>query len=243
MPDQHDHLPDSRAAFPTTAWTQIRQAQAMPEHQRRELLCRLASRYWNPLYAYYRSKGQTPHDAEDLVQGLLWHLVSGDRIIEVQPKTKFRHWLMACARNYLLDQQRKAAAARRRPQGGLRSLEDLGASKARRFEPPAGENPDSAYREAWRRTVLDYAFHEVEEICRREDRMTDFQVYLAYYVDAEPRTTWKDIAAQFQLDRWNEASRKGDWVKGRLAKTIRSYIRQYVDSDEEVEDEIRDLLG
>ncbi|NLX99922.1 MAG: sigma-70 family RNA polymerase sigma factor [Rhodopirellula sp.] len=243
-PDRSVRSPDSHAVFPTTVWTLIREAQAASEQHRRELLCQLAARYWNPLYAYFRAKGQTRQDSQDLVQGLLWHLVSGDRLMQIPPRAKFRSWLMTCARNFLSDETRRAKAGRRHPPGGVRSLDQLVGVDARGFEPPSGDDPEQAYRDGWRRTVLGQALQSARDTCCQKGRGKDYDIFLAYYApDDDGQPTWDRIAQQFGVENAKSAARLADWVKAQLARAIRAQVRQYVDSEADVDDEIRQLLG
>jgi RNA polymerase sigma factor (sigma-70 family) len=236
---------DSQAGFPSTSWTLIHAVQHVSGSQRRKLLGQLALRYWKPLYAYFRSKGQSPHDAADAVQEFLLTWIAGDTLERFQREGKrFRVWLMACAKNFLVDQLRKKNAARRRPGRGWISLDELAAAAMSPFEPAAGERPERAFQEAWRRSVLDRALRTAYEACVRYKREQDYAIFLAYYApDGPSRPTWEQLAAEYQLENWKVASRRADWVKGQLARSIQNEIRQYVHSEAEVDDEIRDLIA
>ncbi len=229
--------------FPTTSWTSIRDVQNVSESQRRELLDGLLRRYWKPLYAYFRQKGQTPADAEDLVQGLMNELLAKDKLAELeQSRGRFRSWLRVCARHFLVDHLRHQRAGKRDPGTPLVSFEELAASDGLPFE-PAGPDTDDGFADAWRRSVLTRAITLTRKACEDAGRSEDFAIFCRYYCSGESeQLSWKQIAARHNLANWKYAARKADWVKSRLAMAVRTEIRQYVDSESEVDDEIRDLL-
>lgn len=243
MSQQPDPMPSSHAPFPLTPWTLVKKAQEVSQDERRQLAWELLRRYWKPIYAYYRSKRQTKQHSQDLVQDFFSTLVEKDRLAQVPGEARFRHWLMRCARNFLVDQQRKKATKKGRLQTGLPSMEDLKAVDGEPFEPTGGKPPEQAFHDAWRRDLLDRAFRDVETICRAEGRGTDYQIFRQYYVTTgEESPKWTDVAHEYRFDHWKTAANKADWVKKQLAGAIRRHVREYVDTDEEVDEEIRQLL-
>ena len=147
MPDQ----PPLPAAFCSTAWTVIREAQSLPAQDRPAILGPVLCRYWKPIYAYYLSKCRSQEDAEDLVQGF-WRSFSGltESLQVNEDAGRFRDWLVVCAYNYMLDTVRKAKAKKRQPVGGLVSFSNLRDSDGDPFEPAAYDDPNKAFRDAWR---------------------------------------------------------------------------------------------
>jgi RNA polymerase sigma factor (sigma-70 family) len=238
-------LPDSHVRFPTTSWTLVRQLQELSEDRRRELFDHWLRHYWKPLYAYFRSQRQSREQAADLVQGFLHRFLQGDKILQAdKPEKRFRDWLLVAARNFLIDDLRKQKAGKRAPPQGIASFEAFRSEDGDAYEPAADDDPQKAYLEAWRRDLLDRAVKAVHEECRRRERLVDYQLFRDYYMtDQAARRSWKELAAAAGLADWRDAARKADWVKARLSRTVRHEIRNYVDTDEEVDDEVRELFG
>lgn len=234
---------DSFADFSSTAWTLIRQAQALSTEERREALGLVLRRYWKPIYAFFRAKGKSTHDSEDLVQGFLESFVAGNDICQVDPCAgRFRDWLVVCARNYMLDVERRKAAQKRRPSGSLISLEALKGADGDPFELAAHDDAERAFHDAWRRDILQRAVTTVGLECEQVGRQIHYQVFVDYYLgDEQPRATWKEVAARHRLPDWKDTARKADWVRGKLAQAIRAEVAFYADSDEAVDEEIRRL--
>jgi DNA-directed RNA polymerase specialized sigma24 family protein len=244
MAPDKNQLQGSRGVFPTTTWTLIRQVQALPTSRRAEALGELLRRYWKPMYAYFRSQGNSQHHAEELVQGFLCQFVEKQRILLVEPGAgRFRDWLLVCMRNFMRSRARHDKAAKRRPPGGLLALETLKATDGRPYEPPDHEEPEAAYLDAWRRDLLARAFQSVAAECERKGRQTDYQVFVDYYsLSDEREVTWKQVAERYDLPSWKDAARKADWVRARLGQAIRSEVALYVESVDQIDDEIRSLF-
>ena len=64
------------ARFPTTRWSRVAAAAGPDASSARVALEDLCRDYWFPLYAFARRRGQSPHEAEDTVQGLLADLLN-----------------------------------------------------------------------------------------------------------------------------------------------------------------------
>jgi RNA polymerase sigma factor (sigma-70 family) len=240
------HKPrDSYVPFPSTAWTLIRHAQELPDSDHAEALGELFRRYWKPMYAFFRSKGKAADEAQDLVQGFLQRFLERGMIHKIdQPDKRFRHFLMVCARRYMLDEVRKEAAAVRSPRGRLLSFEDLRTADGNPFEPRPGVEPEQAFDDAWRRDLLARALRRVHDRCLASDRLTDLLIFQDYYlVQESEQPTWARIADRHGVSGWKKAAHRAEWVKGRLAEAIRDEIRQYVESEREAERELRELLG
>ena len=68
-------------------------------------------------------------------------------------------------------------------------------------------------------------------------------MFVAYYLSTEQnQPTWRTIAERHRLRDWKDAAHRAEWVKGRLAKAIRDEVHRYVDSEDAVDDELRDFF-
>ena len=237
------HRPRSTfQCFPSTQWTVIRRALAAGEsEEQRVWLGELAQRYWKPLYAYFRAKGRPPADAEDLVQSLLGRLMtSTEKLPDLDKTPRFRAWLLTCARNHLVDELRRDNPTVRRPV----SLDALRAEHGDACEPEGTESPEEAYCDAWKRQLLCHAMEEVRVISEEQQRSDCLQIFLQYYASNLPqKVRWSDLARSYGLPSWKHAARKADWVKRQLGPAICNEIRKHVENDEDVDSELRELLG
>ena len=62
-----------------------------------QALATLCDAYWYPIYAYVRRSGHSPHDAEDLTQGLFAGLLEKETLTRADPeKGRLRTFLLKC---------------------------------------------------------------------------------------------------------------------------------------------------
>src|SRR5258708_6647202 len=105
---------DVRAEFLTTHWSQVLLAAGETSSQAAEALETLCRAYWPPLYTYARRDGLSPHDAQDAVQDFIVHLIERKDFANVVPeKGRFRSFLLAALKNFLISQARADRALKR----------------------------------------------------------------------------------------------------------------------------------
>lgn len=145
--EQDDNLvAPGRARFEATRWSVVLEAAQSRAEGGPEALAQLCERYWPPLYAFARHRGQAPEDAQDLVQGFFEHLLSSRALGTVgQAKGRFRSFLLASFQHFMSTERRRAGAEKR---GGLAQLiridwEDAEGRIA--FEPQDPLTPETLY--------------------------------------------------------------------------------------------------
>jgi hypothetical protein len=110
------------AQFRTTRWNVILAAAESRLPGSQEALTELCQHYWYPLYAFARRRGSGPHDAQDLTQGFFLHLLEHSSLKHADPlKGKFRSFLLASFRNFLMNEADRARSLKR---GGDREFGD-----------------------------------------------------------------------------------------------------------------------
>ena len=93
-----------QSPFVTTHWSVVLAAKdkASPESAAAlEALCRA---YWYPLYAFVRSSGHSPHDAQDLTQEFFAQFIAHHWLRAVLPeKGRFRTFLLVALQRFLMN--------------------------------------------------------------------------------------------------------------------------------------------
>jgi len=104
-----------REMFVTTRWTVVLAAgRGCDSTGARLALDELCRTYWFPLYAYVRRRGNTAHDAEDLVQGFFSQLIRLNSVSDLsREKGRFRSFLLAGMKHYMSDEWGRQSAAKR----------------------------------------------------------------------------------------------------------------------------------
>ncbi len=231
------------AEFPATKWSVIIRATAVTSPISREALEDLCRLYWPPLYAFLRRSGQTPHEAQDLVQGYLARLLEREDLATVSPdKGRFRSYLLAGLRNYLVSEARQAGTLKRGGRAEIISLDIENAEALCRASlTDDGATPDLAFDRRWAETILDQALEKLrqENIARGKERFYE---------------TLKPCLATDAADDYASLGRELAMTPGAIAvaihrlrlrfrELVRSAVADTVGSETDIEEEMRNFLA
>src|SRR5436190_8334264 len=191
MPPESDR-PTSvagNAKFPPTLWSVVLLAGQSSSEKSREALATLCRAYWFPLYAYLRRQGKSPHDAQDLTQAFLLHVVEKHTLSRVRPeKGKFRSFLLASLQYFLADERDKQQAQKRGGGATFIPLDTDQAEERYSAEPADKLDPAKLFDRRWALTLLERALNRLEAEFAgpgRKDRFEQLQVFML----GEPTTT------------------------------------------------------
>lgn len=236
----------SRSTFAVTQWSQMHAFVGLSPDQQKAVLEELVSRYWKPVYCYLRRKRYDNEQAKDLTQGFFHEIVMGRQLIEQadESKGRFRTFLLTALDRYVISVHRRQTASKRRPAQGMTPLDD---DTADGIATAAGSvGPEEAFTYAWALELLQDVLAEVERQCARDGKEVHWQLFHLHVV--EPIITGQELPSLVQLcSRFNiptaiKAENMIVTVKRRFQTTMKNRVSQYVASDEEVEQEIRDLM-
>ena len=88
--------------FPTTSWSLVLAAKQGATEPSREAMEKLCEGYWYPVYAYIRSRGNSPEDSRDLAQEFFFRLLDKDYLSAIAaPRGRFRWFLQGAIKNFL----------------------------------------------------------------------------------------------------------------------------------------------
>jgi RNA polymerase sigma factor (sigma-70 family) len=228
--------------FPATRWSVIIRAVAVASphsHAALEDLCRI---YWPPLYAFLRRSGHTPHESQDLVQGYLARLLEREDLNAVSPdKGRFRSYLLAGLRNYLVSEARQARTIKRGGRAEIVSLDIENAEALCRVALTDSATPDLAFDRRWAETILDQALEKLraENIARGKERLYE---------------TLKPCLAIDGDDDYASLGRELDMTPGAIAvavhrlrlrfrELVRVAVADTVGSEADLEEEMRNFLA
>ena len=235
-----------KSDFPTTRWSQIGEAKTLDEVRRRAVVDDLARKYWKPVYCYLRRKGYNNEPAKDLTQGFFHELVLGRELIQRanRAKGRFRAFLLTALNHYVINVYWADARKKRCPAGTALPLEtfDKGSVSIRSKD----MGPAEAFTYVWALELLQEVLAEVETGCRKDGKEKDWDLFCAMVLKPIMCCTEVEPLSHVcsKLDISNK--RKGLYmimtVKKRFQAVMRSRVRPHVDSVEDVEKEIHDLM-
>lgn len=230
-------------SFPNTRWTVVARSGAADDAVRQKALAELCELYWPPVYAFVRGRGHTPHDAEDLVQGLFADLLAREDFAQTDAaKGRLRTFLLAAAKNYMANEARKAGRQKRG--GGTAPLSlDLDAAEERCQVPePADETtPDKLYQRQWVVTLLNHVLEELGTRYARDGKAGLFDVLkpaltpgapMAPYAEIAPRVGMSEGALKVAVHR----------LRHRYGTLLRETVADTLGPGEDPEEEIRAMM-
>ena len=246
MPDPNNtRMGGEDEAFHTTRWTEILGARTADEDHRRELCATIMGQYWKPVYGYLRRKGFDNERAKDLTQGFFCEILLERRLLERadRRKGKFRTFVLTALDHYTIDVLRAERANKRMPRQGLVSLD--GADGPDVPEPRDGLTPEDAFHHTWAASLIDQVLDEVEAGCREAGLGKHWAVFDTMVVrpllDHESPQL-RQLCDRLGIESETKAYNMNVTVKRRFQAALRRRVRQYVSSDVEVEQEIRDMM-
>ena len=241
-------VPDGR--FQATHWSVILAAGAQGGKQdlAHGALAQLCQTYWAPLYGFIRGRGYSLHDAQDLTQGFFAHLIEHQIYTHAdRQKGKFRSFLLASLKNFLLNAHAREQALKR---GGACEFLPLNEETAVAAEtlfkstalPGALATEDRFFERQWAETLIRTAFERVEAEFAAEGKNDLFGALEGFLRSgAQPLPTYEQLAARLATPAATIRSHVTR-LRARYRTILRAELRRTVDSDEEVDQELRELL-
>ena len=227
--------------FATTHWTLVAAAANRASPGARAALARLCEEYWSPLYAFVRRQGYAPTEAEDLAQGFFAAFLERNALGQVdRERGRFRSFLLASLEHYLLNEADRRNALKRG--GGWKRLPlDMDAAeqfhrRSNRSSSPAADQ----FTRQWALTLLDRVLASLREEAVQAGKGEVFE-RLAGRMTGADATGHAEVARALGL---TEGAVKVALhrLRARFGERLRLEIARTVATEEEIDDEIRDLF-
>jgi RNA polymerase sigma-70 factor (ECF subfamily) len=228
--------PAGPSSFMTTRWSVVLAAGGPSGTEARGALETLCRTYWYPLYVYARRRGQTRHDAEDLVQGFFGVLLERGSVASADPQRgRFRTFLLTAFQRCAADEHDRRIAQKRG--GGERTLSlDFDDGETRFASEPSHElTPE---REFERRFALALLARTLDRLAAERPEDADLLAFVGGKGDARP---YAEIAAARGTTE-GAVKVAVHRLRARYRERLRAEIRETVAEDADVDDEIRHLL-
>ncbi len=232
------------ATFPETRWSIIQRAAASGAATSRAALEDLCRLYWPPLYAFLRRSGQSPEESKDLVQGYLARLLEREDLAKIGPeKGRFRSYLLAGLRNFLVSEIRRDTAQKRGGDASPLSL-DLNLDDAENEYAVSlidAATPDLAFDRRWAESIV-------------ERSLDTLRAEYAQRGKARLYETLKTSVADNNEDNYGTLGRELEMTPGAVAvavhrlrvrfrELVRAEVAQTVGSAADLDEEMRSLFA
>lgn len=226
-------LGGGQRTFEPTLWTQILHARdGSPE-----AMNRLIFAYWKPVYFYVRRWGTEVEDAKDLTQEFFSRFLERNSLKGVSPdKGSFRAFLTTTLRHFLVNEAESARAKRR---GGGKiplSLDFRTAETEYIRDPAAAGSPEDYFKKEWALAILQKAL----EALSRELPPERFEA-VRRHLSPDEVPSYDDTARRLNVTM-TDVKNILHQARRRYRELIREEIRCMVESETDIEEEIRDLF-
>lgn len=233
---------DSQGSFATTRWSAVVRSRGDSE-QAREALGELCTGYWHPVHAFIRRRVGDDESARDLTQEFFARLLAGKGVAGADPERgRFRTFLLGAVKHFLADMSDRAGAAKRGGGQVLVSMETLpdGGETGQSFEPAAPPSNRSFDRE-WAVSLVNRALTALSAEPQPADRVEAHRILKPWLLGEPAETTQADTAAQLG---WTENAVRVaiHRLRRRFRALVRREIAQTVETEAEVQEELRYLL-
>jgi RNA polymerase sigma-70 factor (ECF subfamily) len=228
--------------FATTHWSIVLSAGQPDSSRYQQALEALCRTYWFPLYAYLRRHGFDAQKAEDYIQAFFTSLLEKRGLRLADPKRgRFRSFLLTALKHFLANEHTRAQAQKR---GGGRKILSLDIENAENqyIREPCDElSPEKLFERSWALAVLDRTMVrlQVEAVAAKKEKHFDcLKMYLTAEKNAIP---YNEVAVRLKMTE-GAVKVAVHRLRQRYRDLLRDEIAQTVTTEEQINEEIRDLF-
>ena len=234
----HTDESQSVGQFPTTHWSLVNRAAGQDVAVRGEAIAELLKKYLPALRSVLRFYRVPASEGEDILQSFICDRVIQQNILSCADQTRgrFRSFIFASLRNFMLNWARSARASKRSSKMPLLSLDvDPG------IDVEAKALCDD-FDNAWVRTLLQQTLDRMHTYCSRNDSEVIWEVFdqrlLKPSYDGTTPISYEELTARLKLKSPAQAANMLVTAKRIFARTLRSVVAEYARDEDEIAEEL-----
>ncbi|MDB4354211.1 hypothetical protein N9Z02_02795 [Akkermansiaceae bacterium] len=238
---KQEEPPECRGSiFPQTRWSMVIAAGSESE-ETRQALAELCESYWLPIYCYLR-RSHSEADSKDFTQGFFEGLLRRDDFSKLtEAKGRFRNFLLASLKNYLLNQHRNAGAQKRSSGEPVLSFDHEAGEALINETGDSAQSPDHLFDVRWARTILNRSLGRVRKFYERKRKEEIYDELLPMLVPNAREFSYEEIAANLGCSAG--AARKAAFdLRQKLKECFRAEVFETLTDPEEIDEEISYLI-
>jgi RNA polymerase sigma factor (sigma-70 family) len=211
----------------------------------RAALAELCQTYWAPLYGFVRGRGYSMHDAQDLTQSFFAYLIEHKIYARVdRQKGRFRSFLLASLKNFLADVSDRERTLKR---GGGQNLLPLHEEQIKEAESVfqnhrTASNEELIFDRSWAEALVTAGLERLSADYKSEAKeklFNELRIFLAGSTGPPP--AYSDLADRLGMTESTLRSHVTR-LRARYREMLRAEVRQTVDTEAEVDEELHELL-
>jgi DNA-directed RNA polymerase specialized sigma24 family protein len=239
----HDSPAGEGGQFRTTRWSAVLLSAETEAPGSQKALAELCRIYWHPIFAFVRSRGWSPEDAQDLTQGFFLHLLSHKALRQVSPlKGKFRSFLVASLQNYLSDAADSARCVKRGGNVEFVPLDTKLAENHYRLAPLDFLSAEKIFDARWAMTLLGEAMGRLRDEYSAEGKSFTFETLTPFIdpINSGAAICYERVADVLQVSVGSIKTLIYR-LRKRYASLLREEVARTVCNPREIDEEIHSL--
>ena len=229
--------------FPHTRWSRVLAATQPDSTESAAALEAVCRAYWQPLYAYVRRCGQSPHDAQDLTQEFFRHLLE-KRWLDAadREKGKLRTFLIVMLKNFMSKEWRRESAQRRGGGQARIPFDTTFAESRLATDPSSALAPDETFDQQWALTLLNRTVERLRAEFVAAGKPADFDVLKDCLMAARGAIDYPALAARLDVNE-GAARVAAHRLRKRFREIYREEISQTLVDGADLDAELHHLAG
>lgn len=232
--------------FQTTRWSLISEIKDPDSTRSRDILNSLFQDYWKPVYCYIRNRGIDSEKANDLTQDYFCNILFEKNLFRKAQKSrgKFRSLILTSLKNFLISENRYQTAQKRAFGKEILNVRYL--DTIERFKPAKPFEDEDGFNYAWIVSLLDNVSEKVKKQYCSKGKESYWIAFDRRFMNPTlrniPAPSLSEICNELGIEDEVKASNMVTTVKRRFRKALRTHIREYVYSDQDVDEELSELI-
>ena len=229
--------------FRTTHWNVVLLSAQSQAPGSQSALADLYQLYWYPLYSFVRRRGYSAADAQDLTQGFFLDLLERKSFKRADPeKGKFRTFLLASLKNYLINAFERTNSIKRGGQIEFVEIDPEGAEERYRKEPGGTLTAESVFDARWALTLLAHAKDRLRDEYISQGKVTINDTLRPFLdpVNSKRLPSYEEIAGQLETSI-GAARTLVHRFRKRYSEILREEVARTVSDPKAVDEEIHAL--
>jgi len=236
-------LQEGGASFATTHWSLVAQSALTDVPEAQSAIAKLCEAYWPPIYSFIRRRGYSPADAQDLTQSFFAFFLRTKAYARTDRlHGKFRSFLLASVKHFLLDHWDRERAVKR---GGGYQFVSLNQETAEAFYDAASASDSTAehlFELRWAKTVTASALNSLRQELQTEGKLEVFEQLKDFLAGGSVLPSYDEASARTGLPRATVKTHVHR-LRQRYREIVRREIARTVSAPHEINEELHHLCN
>lgn len=204
-----------------------------------EELCR---RYWFPVYAYIRRRGNGRAEAEDLTQSFFLRLIERQTLAGIRREGgRFRSFLLTATENFLANDFDRRCAQKRGGGVPTLSLDAQDSEGPYAPEEPEATTPAMLFEKRWAFTLLDLAMERLSRKMSDAGKGDVFAALRGHLLGDDASPAYAEVGRVLGMSE-GAVKVAVHRLRARYGAELREVVAETVTRPEEIDDELRYLI-